>query len=462
VTGDGPPGPDPWAGHAVVLHVDMDAFFAAVEVLDDPTLAGLPLIVGGDGARGVVASASYEARAWGVHSAMPSVRARQLCPSAVFRPGRHHRYGEVSRIIHEVFGRFSPVIEPIGLDEAFLDVTGARRLFGPPEAVAAAVRRAVAEETRLSCSVGVAPSKMVAKLASEAAKPRATRAGRRDGPGIVVVAPGEELGFLHPRPIEALWGVGPATATRLAGLGVRTIGDLAALPVDVLAGAVGKAAGTHLHDLANARDARPVVADRPAKSVGHEETYQTDRHSHEELHVELIRMADMVAARVRQSGRPARTVQLKVRFADFTTITRARTVTGRLDTGPAIARVAARLLDEVDVGPGVRLLGVSVSGFADGDEGSEQLALELDLQGAGGAAGPGTDAEAAGAEPDPERWRAATGAIDAVRARFGDGAVGPATLVDGGVLHVGRGDNRWQPLGDGPGEGSGRVGSTGR
>jgi DNA polymerase-4 len=429
-----------------ILHVDMDAFFAAVEVLDDPSLAGRPLIVGGEGERGVVASCSYEARIHGVRSAMPSVRARRQCPDAVFRPGRHDRYQEVSRSLHEIFRRFTPLVEGISLDEAFLDVTGAQRLFGPGPHIAAVVRHAIATEVGLCCSVGVAPTKFLAKLASEAAKPLADHRGIRPGSGVVVVAAGEELGFLHPLPIEALWGVGPATSERLRRLGVATVGQLAAAPVAVLEAAVGRAAGRHLHELGLGIDPRPVEPDRPVRSVGHEETYIADRYDRDGLHLDLVRMSDAVASRLRCAGVAGRTVQLKLRDGDFRTRTRSRTGPTPLDSGRTITRVAAALLDNIEIDRGVRLLGVSVAGLEPaGAVPAVQLGLGLDSPGAGEA----PDA-AAVEERDPvaaERWAAATSAVDAVRQRFGARAVGPAALVDDRGLRIGRdGDNRWDAV----------------
>ena len=304
-----------------ILHVDLDAFFASVEVLDDPSLAGRPVIVGGAGERGVVAACTYEARACGVHSAMPSVRARRLCPDAVFLPGRYDRYAELSAQLHEVFGRYTPLVEGISLDEAFLDVSGARRLFGTGEEIAWSIRDSVRSTLGLEASVGVATTKFVAKLASEAAKPAADRAGTRPGRGVVVVAPGTELDFLHPLPVRALWGVGPATLARLERFGVATVGDLAALPLSTLVTALGEAVGHHLHDLAWGRDARGVEPDRPVKSVSHEETYAHDLHLTSELAAEAVRLADGVAARLRRAGLGGRTVSIKVRFHDFSTIT---------------------------------------------------------------------------------------------------------------------------------------------
>ncbi len=264
------------SGTPSILHVDMDAFFASVEVLDDPTLAGLPVIVGGAGARGVVASCTYEARVFGVRSAMPSVRARQLCPQAVFLPGRHGRYAEISGQLHRILTDITPLVEPIGLDEAFLNVAGAIRMLGSPETIAQRLRGRVRSDLSLDCAVGIGRSKMIAKLASRAAKPRVSRAGLLPGPGVVAIAPTTELAFLHGHQVEALWGVGPATATRLHELGVRTVGDLAAIPPETLVRRIGKASGLHLAALARGDDPSPVTPDRAAKSIGHEETFSQD------------------------------------------------------------------------------------------------------------------------------------------------------------------------------------------
>ena len=414
-------------GAPTILHVDMDAFFVAVELLDHPELVGQPVVVGGDGARGVVAAASYEARSYGVHSAMPSTRAKRLCPHATFLPGRHSRYSEVSREVFDLFRTVTPLVEGLSLDEAFLDVAGARRLLGEAPGIAWRLRRRIADEVGLSCSVGVAPRKLTAKLASEAAKPRPGRTGPVPGPGVVVVRPDDELAFLHRHPVGALWGVGPATSRRLDRFAIRTVGDLAALPVETLVGALGEAHGRHLHDLAWARDERPVVTSTAPKSVGHEETFARDHAAPEWLGREVVRMADAVAGRLRRAGLSGRTVVLKVRFADFRTITRSATVQQPIDGGRAIAVVAKRLLDAVDVSPGVRLLGVSVSGLS---EGGAQLSLED--SGAGS-------------------WSAATGAVDAIRDRYGDDAIVPAALAGpSGVRIKRRGDQQWGPGADVP------------
>lgn len=409
---------------ATILHVDMDAFFVAVEVLDDPSLAGKPVIVGGSGDRGVVAACSYEARAYGVHSAMPSTRARRLCPHALFVQGHYDRYADISRQIHEIFHEFTPLVEGIALDEAFLDVAGAERLFGSGPEIAAAVRATLHDRLRLWASVGVATTKFLAKLASEAAKPTASLRGPIPGSGVHVVAPGQELEFLHPLPIAALWGVGPATAERLARLGVQTIGDLAQLPVASLIGALGKAAGQHLHDLAWARDPRAVEPERPTKSVGHEETYAVDHDDPAVLHREAIRMADAVAARLRSANLAGRTVTIKVRFHDFATITRSQSMPTVVDEGQVIGRIAGALLEQVDVTAGVRLFGVSVSNLVAG--GARQLSLD--------------DVD------NVVTWTETAKAIDAVRARFGPDAVGPAAIIgEQGLRTKRRGDQQWGP-----------------
>ena len=410
-----------------ILHVDMDAFFVSVELLDQPELRGRPVIVGGAGDRGVVAAASYEARAFGVFSAMPSVRARRLCPQAVFLPGRHARYGEVSARVMAIFGSFTPLVEPISLDEAFLDVRQARRLHGPAPEIAARIRARVLDEEGLTCSVGVAPSKFVAKLASEAAKPKASVQGPQPGFGVKVVAVDEVLAFLHPLPVQALWGVGPATLARLERLGIATVGDLAVMSLPTLTSTLGQAAGRHLHALANGIDDRAVEPDRQTKSIGHEETFPRDHHSHRTLGRELVRLGDSVGARLRAAGVAGRTVTLKVRFHDFRTITRSTTLPGATDSSSTIVGAAKELLAAVDPAPGVRLIGVSVSGLIEG--GSRQLTLD-DLTGGS--------------------WDDANDVVDAIRARFGSASIGPATLAGPGGLHLRLDDDRpWGP--DDPG-----------
>jgi DNA polymerase-4 len=418
-----------------VLHVDMDAFFASVEVLDDPSLAGLPVIVGGSGARGVVASCTYEARAFGVHSAMPSMRARQLCPEAVFLPGRHSRYAEISGQLHRILADITPMVEPIGLDEAFLDVAGAVRLLGPPAAIAHALRDRVRSDLSLGCAVGIGRSKMIAKLASRAAKPRADRSGLDPGPGVVLIEPAVEKAFLHGHRVEALWGVGPATATRLHGLGVRTVGDLAAIPEDTLVRRLGRASGLHLAALARGEDPSPVTPDRAAKSIGHEETFSQDLVDPVELEGHVLRMAESVATMLRGTSSAARTVTVKVKFRDLSLQTRAHTLDRAITTGGAIGQVAAALLAGVDPGDGIRLLGVSASGLVAG--GGEQLSFDL---------GDGRPEGAQSATSIEQSWQDATAAVDAIRTRFGRTAVGSAAMVtDEGVRVPARRDAPWGP-----------------
>ncbi len=406
-----------------VLHLDMDAFYVSVELLRRPELAGRPVVVGGDGPRGVVAAASYEARSYGVRSAMPSTRARRLCPEAVFLPGDHSLYAEYSSRIHEILGRVTPLVEPIALDEAFLDVSHARRLHGSGRRIALELRRVIGEETGLTCSVGVATKKLIAKLASEAAKPRVGRRGPLPGRGVVVVTPGRELRFLHGHRVRDLWGVGPRTHEKLAELGVTTVGDLARIPEGRLVELLGRAHGAHLAALARGEDPRPVEPRRRAKSVGHEETFRVDVFEADRLHSELVRMADAVAARLRRAGLAGTTVQIKVRYGDFTTISRARTVSEPIDTGPGLVAAAGPLLDRVERHRGVRLLGLSVSGF------------DREVQGTLGLEDP---------ESAERRrvWRETAEALDRIRARFGTGAIGPGASLG----RRGPGHDRWGPV----------------
>jgi DNA polymerase-4 len=383
-----------------ILHVDLDAFYASVEVLENPALAGKPVLVGGAGPRGVVAAASYEARRFGVHSAMPMGQARRLCPQAVILPPRFELYGAKSRAVQEIFRAFTPVIEPIALDEAFLDVTGSVRLFGAGTEIGGAIRARVRAETGLTASVGVAPNKLLAKLASDDAKPD----------GLLVVEPGTELAFLHPHPVRRLWGVGPATMARLERFGVETIGDLAALPELSLIDALGRAHGAHLHALASGRDDRPVEADRETKSIGQEETFPRDVSDREALRREAMRMAERVGSRLREHGLAGRTVTLKVRFPDFRTITRSATLPEPFSVSAEITRLALALFDKVDVSGGIRLLGVSVRNLTDAPAHQESLF---------GDSGGGET----GAAPIQS-------VVDAVRARFGADALGPAALVE--------------------------------
>ncbi len=331
----------PWP--RVVLHLDMDCFYAAVEMLDNPSLVGKPVVVGGTGNRGVVAAANYEARVYGVRSATPMARARRLCPQAIVLPGRFDRYEEISQQLRVIMRDVTPLVEPVSLDEAFLDVSGATRRVEDPSPVAHALRQRVRDEINLNCCIGVAASKLIAKLGSVAAKPRALPNGVVEpGLGVKVVPPGTELQFLHPLPIRALWGVGAKTAERLADLGVKTVGDLAALPINALERAFGPRMGVQLYELANAMDDRPVVAEAAAKSISHEETYARDISDPAHLHREVVRQADAVAARMVHANMAARTVVLKVRYGDFTSITRSKTPGGSVEDGVTLARDCER------------------------------------------------------------------------------------------------------------------------
>jgi DNA polymerase-4 len=343
-----------------------------------------------------------------------------MCPHAVFLDGRHWRYQEVSAAVFDIFRSMTPLVEGISLDEAFLDVTGSRRLLGDGPTIAAEIRRRILDELGLTCSVGVAPRKLTAKLASEAAKPKASATGPVFGPGVFVLEPEAELAFLHALPVGALWGVGPATKARLERLAVRTVGDLAHLSEDAVVSALGTSQGRHLHALAWARDERPVVPDTRTKSIGHEETFAKDHHTHVTLDRELLRLGDAVATRLRKAGVSGRTVQVKVRFHDFQTITRAETVPEALDEAGALVKVGRRLLAGVDPSPGVRLLGISVSQLSEGA--ARQLTFD--------------DAETPG-------WTGATQAIDEIRERFGDAAIVPAALA--GMKPKRRGDTQWGP-----------------
>jgi DNA polymerase-4 len=406
-----------------ILHVDMDAFYASVEQLRRPELRGKPVIVGGPGARGVVAAASYEARVFGVHSAMSSVRAQRLCPQAIFVAGDHEVYGEISKRVMAIFGEVTPRVEALSLDEAFLDVTGARRLLGTGEEIARRVRARVLEQEGLQCSVGVAPSKFLAKLASEAAKPRIGPRGPEPGLGVKVVAPGEELAFLHPLPVQALWGVGPKTLERLHGRGITTVAELAELDERSAQDLLGSASGTHLWHLAHARDERAVLPDQKAKSIGHEETFARDHHQLVTLRLELVRLGDSVASRLRAAGVAGRTVSIKVRFNDFRTISRAITLPTAIDTGPDVVRAATGLLEKVDPTSGVRLLGIHVSQLS--DQSARQLSLD---------------------DVAAPSWDDATDAIDAIRTRFGADAIVPASLAGPeGIRIKRRGDQQWGP-----------------
>ena len=381
-----------------ILHVDMDAFYASVEIVKDPSLRGKPVIVGGQGGRGVVTSASYEARAFGVRSAMPMITAHRLCPDAVYLPNVFDDYQDFSKRIRTVFDSYSPLVEPLSLDEAFLDVAGSVKLFGPPVDIAGRIKSDIAG-LGLPCTVGVAPNKFLAKLASTRGKPN----------GLLVVKSDAVARFLDPLPVDALWGVGAVTAETLRRLGLETVGDVAAMPRRTLERALGDSLGAHLHNLARGIDERAVTPHEPAKSVGSEETFSFDLDDTSEILREILRLADRTAARLRAKSLCGRTVTLKVRFSNFKTITRSRTVGAELDTAAEIYSAVKDLYLKLDPQrPRIRLLGVSVTSLVPGPP-RRQLLL---------------------GEGRPTPWNEAAGAVDDIRRRFGEGAVTPATLLD--------------------------------
>ncbi len=381
---------------AHILHIDMDAFFASVELLDHPELRGKPVIIGHAEGRSVVTSATYEARRFGVGAAMPVSKALRLCPQAIVLPPHHERYTEYSRQVIAIFRDATPLVEPLSIDEAFLDVSGARRLLGSPAQVGQSIRERVQRETGLTCSVGAAATKFVAKVASSRAKPD----------GLLVVPPAETLAFLHPLPIRALWGVGAKTEEALLRIGLHTVGDVAATPLATLRKAVGDATGVKLHELAHGRDARSVVTATAEKSIGHEVTFHEDVTDPARLRLELLRLADQVAVRLRKAGLSARTVAIKVRFDDFTTLTRSHTLAEPSNVGRRLYEEANDLFTALAVdGRPVRLVGVRAEQLTDGD-----------------------DAMASLWDPD-EEWRDAETTIDSLRARFGGGAVRRASML---------------------------------
>jgi DNA polymerase-4 len=378
-----------------ILHVDMDAFFVEVERLHDRSLLGRPVVVGGTGNRSVVAAASYEARRFGIGSAMPMAKARRLCPNLVIVAPDHSRYAAVSEQVFAIFRSFTPLVEGLSVDEAFLDVAGLRLHHQDGRAVGEAIRAAIREGVGIPASVGVATTKFIAKLASQRAKPD----------GLLVVPAGDELSFLHPLPVGALWGVGHATHAALEQLGVETIGDLAALPERTLRGRLGDSVGVHLFELAHARDPRPVNPDGETKSISVEQTYEFDLVGLDQLEVELLRHSERVAARARRSGLAGRTAQVKIRFSDFTTITRSETLPAATNVARDIYQASRRLLERASIGSrAVRLIGVGLSGLTATAE-PRQLAVDR-----------------------PAKWDELASALGDVHDRFGAEAVEPARL----------------------------------
>lgn len=381
---------------ASILHADLDAFFASVEQRDDPSLRGRPVIVGG----GVVLAASYEARARGVRGAMGGAQARALCPDAVVVSPRMAAYSEASRAVFDVFADTTPFVEGVSIDEAFLDVGGLRRVSGTPEEIARRLRKRVRDEVGLPITVGVAATKFLAKVASAVGKPD----------GLLVVPVGEELDFLHPLPVERLWGVGPTTAERLHERGIVTVGDLARIPEPALVSMLGAASGRHLHALSHHRDPRVVRTGRRRRSIGAQRALGRRRRSPDEIDATLIELVDRVARRLREGDRVARTVVLRLRFADFERATRSRTLpasTSRTDWFLAAAReLLAEADDVVRERGGLTLVGLSLTNL----DGDDAVQLELPFSARGGAA--------------------LDEVVDDVRRRFGGSAIRRAVMID--------------------------------
>jgi DNA polymerase-4 len=390
-----------------ILHLDLDAFYASVEQLDDPSLRGKPVIVGGTARRGVVCAASYEARRFGVRSAMPTARAQRLCPDGVFLPPRFDRYSDLSRRIFELYRGYTPLVEPLSLDEAFLDVTASRALRGSGRDIALAIKREVRARCGLAVSAGIAEVKLAAKIATDLGKPD----------GLVEVPPGGVRAFLAPLPVGRLWGVGEVTEEALRRIGVTTIGHLNSTPENDLAVAVGAHAAHHLRALALGEDPREVVPDEAARSVGSEETFDEDVTDRAALERSLLEHAIRVGRRLRASGMAGRVVTVKITYAGFTQVTRRVTLPAPTDDDRAIYEAACAQLDRIEAGRAVRLAGVSVSGF-----GAAGPARQLDLFDASARQAPAPSG-------DPRR-RALNAAVDKLAARFGENAVRPADLTD--------------------------------
>jgi DNA polymerase-4 len=380
---------------STILHVDMDAFYASVAERDHPELRGKALVVGA-GARGVVLSANYEARKFGIRAAMPVGRAQRMAPHAIFVAPEHHRYSEISERVMEIFNSFTPLVEPLSLDEAFLDVTGSKKLKGTGREIAVEIRKQIEEQEGITCSVGIAPSKFIAKLASQHCKPN----------GLLEITEDRILEFLHPLPVSAIWGVGPKTAESLERLGLKTVSDIANTKRSTLVRALGEAAGSSLYELSWGRDYRNVVVDEPDKSISNAETFSYDLSDKEEILQELLRMTEKASARLRERNLFARTVGIKVRFADFSTITRSKTVPLAVNGTHESYEIVKALYEGLGINRAfIRMVAVSFENLQ--EQPPEQLVL-------GGR---------------EHGWREAEGAIDKAKARFGGKSVRPGRLI---------------------------------
>ena len=377
-----------------IIHCDMDAFYASVAELDDPSLRGKPVVVGA-GIRGVVLSANYAARKFGIRAAMPVGRAKRMAPNVIFVSPDHHRYAEISAKVMEIFESFTPFVEPLSLDEAFMDVTGAQKLLGTPREIGQAIRKRVHEECGITCSVGIASNKFIAKLASGHCKPN----------GLLEIPDDRVISFLHPLPVSDLWGVGPKTAEQLQRLGLRQISDIANTPLETLKRALGDATGEHLYELSWGRDLRTVVVDDPEQSIGANETFSYDIDDPETILREYLKLTERASTRLRNRNLYAKTISITVRFADFKTITRSKTLPLPISSTHEIYQVVKDLYEALKLDRArLRLVGVSLSNLR--DEAPEQLMLGQREKG----------------------WREAEGAVDKAAARFGDKSVRPARL----------------------------------
>jgi len=382
-----------------IIHLDMDAFYPSVEVLDNPALKGKPVIVGGGKERGVVSSASYEARKFGIHSAQPIGRAKRLCPDGIFLPVRMSRYQEVSKQVFEIFHRFTSLVEPLSIDEAFLDVTGSIRLFGQPENIAKKIKQIIFSETDLTISAGVAPSKFVAKIASDIDKPD----------GLTIVPPDGVRDFLDPLPVKKMWGIGKVTQLSLSHLNIHTFRELRQTPVKVLEKKIGKH-GVKIHLLAMGIDERDVIPDHDVKSIGHEQTFSQDIIALNVAQKELLALSNKVARRMRHKGLKGKTITLKVKYFDFVQITRSATLPKSIDDGFELYSVACRLLKKTEITKKpIRLLGISLS----------QLSFS----------GIGTQLSLFDQDPSSQKRQRLNIALDSLYEKFGDKSVVPGTLL---------------------------------
>jgi len=381
-----------------ILHIDMDAFFALVEVRENPSLAGKQVIVGYDGNRGVVLSATYEARKLGVHSAMPMSRALRLAPNAIVVEPDHEKYSEVSENIMAIFESVTPLVQPLSVDEAFLDISGAKKLMGTPSQIGEVIRARVSDEQGITCSVGVASTMFVAKLATNFAKPD----------GLHIVPADKVIEFLHPLPIGALWGVGEKTGEQLARLGLVNVSDIANTPVKTLARVIGQAAAEHLYELSWGRDPRVVTPNQAEKSIGAERTFEADIDDPEEILAQILDLSNKVAKRLRAAEYFSRTITIKVRFADFTSVTRSKSLPSSTDLATDIYATSKSLFEAMHLQRArIRLVGVRATGLVPTSESSVQL--EFSNRDSG--------------------WREAEEAMDQVSLKFGNSAVKPARLI---------------------------------